>query len=222
MHQRDIVTAKTSGLIYLSEAAPADIAVLSLVMSVGCDLDFNGFHLGLLASAQFNWASNEFENLSEAQRARLLQNILRTDSLRRYALDALNQHNDQFAEDIAPLGRALSLIWREGTSKKDALEEQSRFGAFLRRHDDPDNVKAWPKSLLDISVRSLERKWSKYQRVFPYVVYLYLNQRAAKSGSERLSIGDIQPLSESLRERLVTGARTRKPDLPPWIELRFL
>jgi len=212
-------SARVTDMCFIDKETASWLAIKSLVTAEGRKINFDDLYTGLLADHFIAWMRSNFDQFSETKKSELLQHALSFERPRMYARDITTKYHDIYAQDIAPLGRAISLIWRDGISKKDAFEEVSEFASFLRRHNDPDNLKKWPKPMLDISVRTLERKWRQYQLVLPHIMLIYLKERAEQSGCHPPLAIDLPVTGKTLRAKLLDGAKTRRPDLKPWLVL---
>lgn len=214
-------SARVTDMCFIDKETASWLAIKSLVIAEGQNVNFEDLYTGMLADRFFTWIKLNYDLLPETKKSELLQHFISFERPRMYARDITIKYHDIFAQDIAPLGRVVSLMWRDGISKKEAFEELSGFASFLRRHDDPDNLKEWPKPMLDISVRTLERKWRQYQLVLPHIMLVYLKERAEQSGCDPPLALDLPHTGMTLRAKLLDGAKTRRPDLKPWLVLAF-
>lgn len=221
MKTAKVYVAKTKNLSFVDEETASWLAIEALVVSVGSGEDFYDLHNGLLGQLYFDWLRSHHHVLSTSDKAAALTSVVQFDRPRLYANEVMKRVEDIFSEAVGPLGRAVSLIWKDGRTKSAALAEQAAYGSFLHRCDDPDHTKKWPKSLSDVSVRTLERKWSQYQPVLPHVMMIYLRQLAIQTGEEEPLTSDLPAVGNELSRKLLSEAKTRKPSLEAWIELRF-
>ncbi|RBW54773.1 hypothetical protein [Ruegeria sp. A3M17] len=221
MKAAKVYVAKTKNLSFVNEEVASWLAIEALVISVGSGKKFYDLYNGLLGQLYFDWLRSHHHVLSTSDRAAALTNVVQFDRPRLYANEVMERVEDVFSEAVGPLGRAVSLIWKDGRTKSAALAEQAAYGSFLHRSDDPDHTKKWPKSLSDVSVRTLERKWSQYQCVLPHVMMIYLRQLAIQNDEEAPLASDLPAIENELSRKLISEAKTRKPNLEPWIELRF-
>lgn len=216
-----IYSAKVTGMAFIDEEAASWLALEALVISVGLGEDFNSLYTGLLAIRFFDWLHRHHIALSDAERSKMLSRALKLERSRNFAREVLGRSETELADAVAPLGRAVSLIWHKGLTKAAALQDQADYGHFLHRADDPGHEKTWPKSMNDVSVRTLERKWAKYQRVLPHVMLIYLRQLAIQKDHEKPLITDLQTIADTLHHKLMHEAKTRKPNLLPWLTLQL-
>jgi len=177
--------------------------------------------LGLLAQRFFDWLNDNQESLSETRRSKLLGQVLKLDRARTNARTTMAESDAFFSEVVSPLGRAVSLIWRDGISKSEALTEQAAYGAYLHWQTDPKHEKVWPKAMSDVSVRTLERRWAQYQTVLPHIMLIYLRQSALQREQQPPLVTDLPAIGAELHKKLILGAKTRRPNLRPWDQLCF-
>ncbi|WP_371153993.1 hypothetical protein [Jannaschia sp. 2305UL9-9] len=221
MKAEKIYLAKTKGLPFLDEETASWLAIEALVISIGNGSQFTPLFAGILAQRYLEWLKDHHKDLSEAERSKTLTRVLKLDEWRLRARDLMTDVDQVFSEGVSPLGRAISLIWHDGMSKADALAEQAAYGKSLRRHVDPKQEERFPKAMKDVSIRTLERRWAQYQTVLPHVLLIYLRQRALIFEKPAPHAADLEAIGTELRHKLFAGAKTRRPDLAPWTELRF-
>ncbi len=221
MNERRVIIVKTSGFPFIDEEAASWLAMETLVVSIGTGSEFYDLYLGLLAQRFFDWLNDNQESLSETRRSKLLGQVLKLDRARTNARTTMAESDAFFSEVVSPLGRAVSLIWRDGISKSVALTEQAAYGAYLHWQTDPKHEKIWPKAMSDVSVRTLERRWAQYQTVLPHIMLIYLRQSALQREQQPPLVKDLPAIGAELHKKLILGAKTRRPNLRPWDQLCF-